>query len=282
MDFTLPFRGSAAVASGLLTPGVLRGPRFTRLFPDVYVGAAVEVDLTLRARAAYLLVDGRGVIGGYAAAELLDASCGPRNAPVDVVVPGGAYRAHPGLVVHRGLLLPDEVAVVNGIAATAPVRTAYDLARDPPLTDAVVAVDALSHRHKFVPDAVLHLGCRHLGARGSAQLPEVVRLANALAESPMESRTRMIIVLDGLPVPVLQHPVGPYLLDLAYPEIRLAIEYDGEAHRTQERAMRDLDRQAYLSAAGWTVLRFTAAQIMRRPRWVAARVREELAKAARR
>jgi very-short-patch-repair endonuclease len=240
MDFTLPFRGSAAVASGLLTPGVLRGPRFTRLFPDVYVGAAVEVDLTLRARAAYLLVDGRGVIGGY------------------------------------------EVAVVNGIAATAPVRTAYDLARDPPLTDAVVAVDALSHRHKFVPDAVLHLGCRHLGARGSAQLPEVVRLANALAESPMESRTRMIIVLDGLPVPVLQHPVGPYLLDLAYPEIRLAIEYDGGAHRTQERAMRDLDRQAYLSAAGWTVLRFTAAQIMRRPRWVAARVREELAKAARR
>ena len=40
MDFTLPFRGSAAVGAGLLTPGVLRGPRFTRLFPDVYVGAA--------------------------------------------------------------------------------------------------------------------------------------------------------------------------------------------------------------------------------------------------
>jgi very-short-patch-repair endonuclease len=280
MDFTLPFRGSAAVASGLLTPGVLRGPRFTRLFPDVYVGAAVEVDLTLRARAAYLLVDGRGVIGGYAAAELLDASRGPRGAPVDVVARRCVPRPpRPGRA--GGLLLPDEVAMVNGIAATAPVRTAYDLARDPPLTDAVVAVDALSHRHKFVPGAVLDIGRRHLGARGSAQLPEVVRLANPLAQSPMESRTRMIIVLDGLPVPVLQHPVGPYLLDLAYPTIRLAIEYDGEAHRSQERAMRDLDRQAYLSAAGWTVLRFTAAQIMRRPRWVAARVREELAKAAR-
>ena len=113
-------------------------------------------------------------------------------------------------------------------------------------------------------------------------MPEVVRLANPLAESPMESRTRLIIVLDGLPVPVLQHRVGPYVLDLAYPAIRLAIEYDGEAHRVQQRAMRDLDRQAYLSDAGWKVLRFTAAQVMRRPWWVAARVREELVKAARR
>ena len=48
-----------------------------------------------------VLADGRGVIGGYAAAELLDASCGPEDAPVDLVLPGGAYREHPGLVVHR-------------------------------------------------------------------------------------------------------------------------------------------------------------------------------------
>jgi very-short-patch-repair endonuclease len=46
--------------------------------------------------------------------------------------------------------------------------------------------------------------------------------------------------------------------------------------------MRDLDRQAYLSDAGWKVLRFTAAQVMGRPRWVAARVRDELVRAARR
>ena len=81
---------------------------------------------------------------------------------------------------------------------------------------------------------------------------------------------------------MVQHPVGPFFLDLAYPSIRLAIEYDGETHRLQERAMRDLDRQAYLTDAGWKVLRFTAAQVMRRPTWVAARVREELVKAGRR
>lgn len=280
LDPARPFRGSAAVAAGLVTPGVLRGPRFRRLFPDVYVGAGVEVDLALRGRAAYLLVEGCGVVGGHAAAELLGASCGPGDAPVDIVVPGGAYREHPGLVVHRGLLDTDEIATLADVTVTAPVRTAYDLARRPGLVEAVVAVDALSHVHGFAPGAVLDLGRRHLGARGSARLTEVVRLADARSESPMESRIRVIIVLDGLPSPVLQHPAGPYRLDLSYPELKVAIEYDGDTHRTQERAMRDLNRQAYLTDDGWTVLRFTAAQVLRRPWWVAARVREELIRAA--
>lgn len=282
LDPALPFRGSVAVASGLITPGVLRGPRFRRLFPDVYVGAHVEVDLVLRARAAHLLVEGRGAIGGYAAAELLGASCGPDDAPVDLVLPGGAYRERPGLVVHRGLLAPDETTTVEGIVVTTPARTAYDLACAGPLGEAVVAVDTLGHVHGFRPSAVLDIRCRRLGARGSTQLAAVVRLADPRSQSPMESRIRLAIVLDGLPVPVLQHPVGPFFLDLAYPSIRLAIEYDGEAHRVQERALRDLDRQAYLSDAGWKVLRFTAAQVMRRPAWVAARVREELIRAGRR
>ena len=282
LNLDVPFRGSAAVAGGFLTPGVLRGPRFRRLFPDVYAHADVPVDLALRAQAASLLVPGRGVVAGHAAAELLDASCGPKDAPVDLFVPGGAYRSRPGLVVHRGLLRSDETATVDDVPITVPVRCAYDVACWQPLVEGVVALDALTYRHGFAPSAILDLGRRHHGARGSAKLPRVVRLANPLAQSPMETRIRLAIVLNDLPVPLLQHPLGPFLLDLAYPGIRLAIEYDGEIHRTQERAMRDLARQAYLSDAGWTVLRFTAADVRCRPWWVAARVREELIKAARR
>jgi very-short-patch-repair endonuclease len=277
-----PFRGSEARSAGLITPGVLRGPRFRRLFPDVYVASDVEVTLALRARAAHLLVRGRGAVGGYAAAELLESSCGPKDAPVDLVVPGRAYRSHSGLTVHRGLLAPDEITTVGSVAVTTAERTAYDLACELPLTEAVVAVDALSNVHKFEPADLDELRRRHLGARGSAQLDEVVRLANRLSQSPMESRMRLAIVFDGLPVPVLQHPVGPFLLDLAYPGIRLAIEYDGDAHRMQGRAMRDLDRQAYLTDNRWKVLRFTAAQVLYRPWEVVARVRYELAQAARR
>ena len=86
VDLTVPFRGSTAIADGLLTPGVLRGRRYRRLFPDVYAPALLEVDLALRARAAGVLVAGRGVVAGYAAAELWGASCGPPDVPIDVLL----------------------------------------------------------------------------------------------------------------------------------------------------------------------------------------------------
>lgn len=89
----------------------------------------------------------------------------------------------------------------------------------------------------------------------------------------METRIRFAMQEAGLPAPTLQHPVGPYFLDLSYPGLLLAIEYDGREHRTQERAMRDLVREAHLARAGWEVLRFRAAEVLFRPEWVAARIR---------
>ena len=48
----------------------------------------------------------------------------------------------------------------------------------------------------------------------------------------METRIRIAIVDGGLPCPELQHPVGRYRLDLAYPHAKLGIEFDGAHHRT--------------------------------------------------
>ncbi|MBW0117155.1 endonuclease domain-containing protein [Pseudonocardia abyssalis] len=78
-------------------------------------------------------------------------------------------------------------------------------------------------------------------------------LSDRLAASPIRTRVRYAMRRAGLPAPVLQHPVGPYLLDLAYPELLLAIEFDGRELRTRERALRDLRREAYLERAGWDV-----------------------------
>lgn len=154
----------------------------------------------------------------------------------------------------------------GALLVTSPERTAYDLARRTPVVEAVVAVDALAHEHGFDPAAVLAIAREHLGARGSAQLAEVVRLADARADSPMETRIRLALLGGGLPVPVLQLPVGPYLLDMAYPSVHLAVEYDGREHLTPQRALRDLDRQAFLTAAGWRkVLRFPAATVLGQP-----------------
>jgi hypothetical protein len=96
------FRGSEAVAAGLVTKGALRGRRFVRIFPDVYALAGEEAPtLALRSRAAALLVAVRGVVSGYSAAELLGASCAPFGAPAEVTLLHGRQRAHPGLLVHR-------------------------------------------------------------------------------------------------------------------------------------------------------------------------------------
>ncbi|TQM35173.1 endonuclease domain-containing protein [Pseudonocardia cypriaca] len=280
MDLSEPFRGSHATATGLLTPGVLRGPRFRRLFPDVYVRAGTDVDLELLSRAAYLLVAGHGALGGFSAAELLGASCAGLSAPAEVVSPY-RVRSHAGLLVRQDRIPPDELQHLNGLVVTTPQRTAYDLGRRTPLVEAVVAVDALTHVHGFDAREVLVLARRHLGARGSAQLPQVVELSDRRADSPMETRLRLALRFHGLPLPALQHPVGPYELDLAYPAVRIAVEYNGRDHLAPDRALHDLEREAYLTAAGWIVLRFGAYLVLRRPDLVAARVRDRLAAAAR-
>jgi very-short-patch-repair endonuclease len=109
----------------------------------------------------------------------------------------------------------------------------------------------------------------------------VAALSNGLAESPMESRIRLALHFAGLPPPVLQHPVGPYRLDMAYPELMVAVEYDGRDHLDPDRALRDLQRATYLGRSGWVVLRFRAAVVLGRPWWIASTVRDTLHRAAR-
>jgi very-short-patch-repair endonuclease len=280
IDLRLPFRGTDAVDAGLVTPGVLRGPRFRRLFTGIYVRADVEVTLEVRSRAAHLLLGGHGALGGFSAAELLGASCGPVGCPAEVVAPRGRVEPRPGLLVRHDRFAPDEVEEADGCTVTTPLRTAYDLARRSPVVEAVVAVDALAFAHGFPPAQVLLAAGRHLGARGTAQLPEVVALSNALAESPMETRIRLALHFAGLAPPVLQHPVGPYRLDMAYPELMVAVEYDGREHLDADRALRDLHRATYLGRCGWVVLRFRARVVLGRPRWLAVVVRDRLRVAA--
>jgi Protein of unknown function (DUF559) len=281
------FSGPAAVAAGLVSAAVLRGPRFERIFPDTYVRRGNEPpDFALRSRAAALHVAGRGVLSGYSAAELLGASCGPCDAPAEVTVPGGAQRTHPGLLVHREALRPDEVVRRGGAWVTTPLRTAYDLARrlgpvDP--VEAVVALDALGNTGRFSAKRVWEFAARYPRARGRRTLPAAVDLADVRSGSPMETRMRLVLVLRGLPRPQAQFPVVDerrrrvVWLDLAYPEHRIGIEYEGADHCRPERVLRDVDRYTRLVDDGWRMYRFTKQQIYGEPDDVAETIRRALA-----
>jgi very-short-patch-repair endonuclease len=235
----------------------------------------VEVDLALRSRAAAVHVGHRGVLVGYSAAELHGASCAARDAPAEVTVPGSEVRARPGLRVFRFRPTRTEVTTLDGLALTTPVRTAYELGRRPDRTEAVVGLDTLAHDCRFAPETVLDVVDAHPGDRGLATLRCAVALSDRRAGSPMEFRIRIAIHRYRLPPPVVQHPLGPYRLDLAYPVVRLAVEYDGRDHREPERAIRDLRREAYLTACGWEVLRLRASSVFD-AREAAIRVHREL------
>ncbi len=114
------------------------------------------------------------------------------------------------------------------------------------------------------------------GRRGVGPLREVLD-RRALLEVPpdgvLEPRFARLCLAAGLPRPAFQHPVGRFRIDFAYPELLIAIEVDGYGpHSSRQAFQADRDRQNRLVALGWMVLRFTWADIVRRPEWVAAQV----------
>lgn len=263
------FRGSVAVAAGLTTWGRLRGRGYRRLFPDVYARRRDEPpSFALRSRAAARLVEGRGVLSGYSAAELLGASCAPPGAPVEVtLLDGGRFRPRPGLLVHRDRIAPGELRTVGDVTVTYPIRTAFDLARRLELVEAVVAVDRLANQCRFNPDLLLHFLVHYRRARGNNRVCEVLAHAERYSGSPMETRLRMLLVQAGLPRPkaqwVVQDPVArtAVWLDLAYPQLRIGIEYDGDEHTRPDQVLRDIGRGTRLLDRDWLIYRYTKNEI---------------------
>ncbi|ALE84591.1 hypothetical protein XF36_16815 [Pseudonocardia sp. HH130629-09] len=274
----LIFRGSAAVGAGLVTARRLQGPAFVRVLPDTWAaGHLVPLGHADRCRAVFRWSGGRGVIAGWAAAELSGAPCAPAGAAVEVVLPVRA-RAPAGVRVRRDRLHPGEIGWCDGVRVTTPLRTAFDLARGEDETDAVVAVDALAFRHGFSPDRLLHFVVRYRGLRGVSRVPGVLGLADRRAASPPETRLRLLLVRAGLPRPQTQRPVlddvrrRAVWLDLAYPAVRVGIEYECADHTGPDRVLRDATRVTRLVDAGWRIYRYARFDLRDEPGRIVAEI----------
>jgi hypothetical protein len=104
--------------------------------------------------------------------------------------------------------------------------------------------------------------------RGSAQLLRVLPHVRTGVGSPQETRLRRTIMLDGLPEPRAAHPVTisgiTFHPDLSYPDLCIAIEYEGDHHRTDSRQWdSDIRREELFREAGWAYLRVTRSTHMR-------------------
>lgn len=124
------------------------------------------------------------------------------------------------------------------------------------------------------------------GRRGIVNVRELLPLASPLAESPMESEARLVMIDGGLPRPVLQYELIDltgrlWRLDFAWPEFRVAAEYDGvDWHSGPEAFRRDRRRAAALQDISWVVLPIIAEDVRYQPAQLVARIERRLQRAA--
>lgn len=281
----MPFRGTVAVAGGLLTPAKLRGRTWRRLLPDVYINHEAPLDHRVWCSAVGLILPAGGAIGGLSAAHLLGCDLLSAESPVSIVVPRRAGARPPDRVsAHHTVLDPPDVTSIGGLPVTTPERTAFDLGRRLGRRTAVMAFDVMLRQGVLDLGHVSDLARQRHWWPGTARLREVIRLADPRAESPMETILRLLFLDAGLPAAQPQFEVydarGRLIarVDLAWPSARLAVEYEGDHHRERARFRRDIARINALQRAGWTVIRLSADDVLRRPAATVDLVTAELAR----
>ncbi len=188
---------------------------------------------------------------------------------------------------HSRALALGDVVPRDGVALTSPARTVFDLAAYLPRRGAVWCVDDALRRNVTTPSALMQVGERRLGGRGDALARERIAEADGVAESMLETIGRLALADGGVPLPQAQfevhNDVGRLIarLDGAYPERRLAVEFDGQSfHSAPEAVFRDRRRQNSLELEGWRVLRFTWWDVVHDTKRFVATVRAALLRAA--
>ncbi|MDX1871707.1 DUF559 domain-containing protein [Mycolicibacterium sp. 120266] len=268
-----PFIGSAAIGRGAFTRrGLARD--HVALYRDVYVRRDVELTARIRAQAAWL--SSGATLAGVSAAAVLGTEWLNPEAPAEVIRADRHSQA--GMVVRSWKVADGETCRVRGIECTTPARTAFDLGRRHRDDMAVVVVDAVLNATGVTAEDVARIVAAHPGMRGVATLRSVLGLVDGGAESPQETRLRLVLVRAGLPRPQTQiaFPQLRIRADMGWREWQVIVEYDGVQHWTDARQRSwDIDRIALLEEAGWAVVRVSA-DMMRRPDVIVARVRAKL------
>ena len=259
------FLGSEAIAAGTVNRYQLR-TQYDPIHRNVYTRRGTTLTPADKAKAAWLWSGRRGVAAGLSAAALHGSKWIDATEPAEL---NQASRSGPpGILIHSDELWPDEVAPVRGIAATTPARTAFDLGRRKGITTAVIRVDALLQATDLKIVDVEALLFRHKGVRGTVDLSQVLDLADPGAESPQETRLRLLLTAEGLrpshtQIEVFDHGFFVGRLDMGWPQWKVGVQYDGVQHWTdpQQRA-RDIDQDVAYRDLGWRIVR-VGADLMR-------------------
>ncbi|CAN5699570.1 DUF559 domain-containing protein [soil metagenome] len=273
------FRGGQAVRAGVVTDYQLR-KGYRAVYRGVYVANDLALTAADRARAAWMWAGGNCVLTGFSAAAVLGTKWLDADRPAELV---RVNRHSPsGIVVRSYDLSPDETCLRRGLHVTTAARTAFDIGRTLSLRQGIPVLDALVRATGIKPSEVTALASTKQGIRGVRRLRDAIALVDGGAESPQESRLRLLLIGAGLPRPETQieffDDFGEAFIrvDMGWRQWKVAVEYDGVQHWSDpvQRAW-DIERIALLEAMGWVVIRVSA-QMMSAPRVIVERVRARL------
>lgn len=275
-----PFIGTEALAAGVVNRYQL-GTRYRGIHRNVYVPKDAHLGAVEKARAAWLWSSRRATVVGLSAAALHGSLWIDASLPAELNQ--RSQHKTPGIVLRTDALAPGEVRTLGGIQVTTAARTAFDLGRRKGLIQAVVRLDALMRATGVQSAEISALVECHRGARGLVQLREAIDLADSGAESPQETRTRLVLTEAGLRPELTQIDVfdafGYHVgrIDMGWDTWHVGVEYDGVQHwKDPRQRARDIDRQAELETLGWRIVRVSADMLRDRPNTIVTRVRAAL------
>lgn len=171
-----------------------------------------------------------------------------------------------------------EICDVAGVLATTPARTAFDIGRGWQPEKSIPILDALLAATGIDAAAIAAVAESWPGVRGVKRVRSILGLLDGGAESPQETRLRLILVRGGLPKPTTQIEFAHLRIrvDLGWREWKVAVEYDGLQHWIDgSQRSWDIERIALLEAEGWSVVRVSA-EMMSRPQVIIDRVGAKL------
>jgi len=266
-----PFTTAEAAAAGV-SRGRTRARDLRSPFHGVRVPAG-EISLVAACRARLKPLRDDAVISHITAARLHSLPLPlllARAQIIHVSVPAGR-RAPVGrtTVGHQVVLTPADCQFRHGIPCTTPERTFCDLAAMLDVAQLVAVGDHLVHHGIVGRGALADAVNAYPGRRGRANLRRALDLLDEGSESPKESELRVLLIEAGFTRPVANRVVrdehGRFVarVDLSYPDLKIAIEYEGDHHREKIPWRADLARRRRLEALGWIYLPVTQADLER-------------------
>lgn len=259
----------------------LIGRDYQRVFYDAYVRSRAPLTVADRAQVALSVAAAGSFVSHHSAAQMR-GGCVPASEKVHLSVPEDAPRSERrGLCAHRAS--GDDVTMLAGMPVSSAIQCFRELAAvGVGLVDLVVLGDSLVRAGALEIDDLRQVAPTWIG-RGAKAARRAVTFVRTGVDSPQETRLRMLLVLAGLPEPqvnlILRAADGTWRMrfDLAYPDLKIIIEYDGRQHGwSGQQWKRDARRREELDQMGWRVITVHSDGIFESPLDTLDRVRSLL------